>query len=33
MLARRERLEQLGQLAKRNPDTRIVIDHLGISSR
>ena len=25
-----ERLEQLGQLAKRNPDTQIVLDHLGI---
>ncbi len=29
MLAR-DRLEQLGQLAKRNPDTQIVIDHLGL---
>jgi predicted TIM-barrel fold metal-dependent hydrolase len=25
-----ERLGQIGQLAKRNPDTRIVLDHLGI---
>ena len=24
------RLEQLGPLAARNPDTRIVIDHLGL---
>ena len=29
MLAR-DRLEQLGQLAKRNPDTQIVLDHLGL---
>ena len=29
MLAR-DRLGQLGQLAKRNPDTQIVLDHLGI---
>jgi L-fuconolactonase len=29
MLAR-DRLEQLGKLAKRNPDTQIVIDHLGL---
>jgi predicted TIM-barrel fold metal-dependent hydrolase len=30
MLARGERLAQLDQLAKRNPDTQIVLDHLGI---
>ena len=29
MLAR-DRLEQLGELAKRNPNTQIVIDHLGL---
>ena len=29
MLAR-DRLEQLGELAKRNPDTQIVLDHLGL---
>ena len=29
MLAR-DRLEQLGQLAKRNPNTQIVLDHLGL---
>ena len=29
MLAR-DRLEQLGALAKRNPDTQIVLDHLGL---
>ena len=29
MLAR-DRLEQLGELAKRNPDTQIVVDHLGL---
>ena len=25
-----ERLEQVGELAKRNPDTQIVIDHIGL---
>jgi L-fuconolactonase len=29
MLAR-DRLEQLGELANRNPNTQIVIDHLGL---
>jgi predicted TIM-barrel fold metal-dependent hydrolase len=29
MLAR-DRLEQLGQLARRNPSTQIVLDHLGL---
>ncbi len=30
MLARGERLQQLDQLAKRNPNTQIVLDHLGL---
>lgn len=30
MLARGERLAQLNELARRNPDTQIVLDHLGL---
>jgi predicted TIM-barrel fold metal-dependent hydrolase len=30
ILARGERLAQLNELAKRNPDTQIVLDHLGL---
>ena len=30
ILARGDRLTQLGELAKRNPNTQIVLDHLGI---
>ena len=30
MLARGDRLAQLNELAKRNPDTQIVLDHLGL---
>jgi L-fuconolactonase len=30
VLGREERLKQIDQLAKRNPDTQIVLDHLGL---
>lgn len=30
MLGREERLKQIDQLAKRNPNTQIVLDHLGL---